>query len=258
MKKILIPISFSEASVNSLQHADTLGLDAKLTLLHCYPVQSYSRRYDFGTQDYELGVKEQLKLFFHQHLEQTSRKPILLSMAGAVSEVVRQISGQYDLMVLSRKSTPGKGSGYFSQKQLFIIARATCPVLIMPVTGKPFRFDTCEHIWHIQRRDNEGPIVAEGIARLNIEAGRLETKSVMQQSFLSAFWQNLMAYENTHDQQLLRAIDQAHDQEPIDLIVLVDHDQSVFINFLKSDMIRMFCKYEIPILVFPANTGKQK
>lgn len=258
MQKILIPISFSAASANSLLHAYELDPNAKFTLLHCYPVQSYSRPYDFGTQDYEWGIKEKLNLFYHQHLGHIFWKPVLLIKTGAVSEVVRQISDQYDLMMLSRKSNPRGKSGYFTQKQLFIIARAACPVLIMPVNSKSFRFDTCDHIWHIQRRDGEREIVTEGIARLGIEAGRLETKSVMQQSYLSAFWKNLMAYESTHDQQLLRAIDQAHDQEPIDLIVLVDHEQSVFINFLKSDTIRIFCKYKIPLLVFPASAKELK
>lgn len=255
MKKILIPISFSKASANSLQHAYELDPEAQLTLLHCYPVQSYSRRYDFGQQDYNAGIKEKLARFYAQHLEQASGKVKFLSRVGAVSDVVRQISGQYDLMVMSRKAHPKRKSGYFSEKQLFIIARATCPVLILPVNETPFQFNTCQHIWHIQRRDNEGEIVAKGISRLGIQVGRMETKSITQQSFLSAFWKNLMAYESTHDRKLLNAIDQAHETEPIDLIVLVDHEQSVFINFLKSDTIRIFCKYEIPILALPGSAG---
>lgn len=251
MKKILIPVSFSKSSVNSLQHAYELAPKTKLTLLHCYPVQSYSRRYDFGQQDYDTGIIGKLSVFYSQHLKQASGKPIFLSRAGAVSDVVSQISDRYDLMVMSRKAHPNKKRGYFTEKQLFIIARAACPVLIMPVTNKSFRLDTCEHIWHIQRKVNEAEMVAKGMARLGIKASRIASKSLTQQSFFSAFWQNLMAYETTHDQKLLRAIDQAHETEPIDLIILVDHDQSVFINFLKSDTIRIFCKYEIPILVFP-------
>lgn len=258
MKKILIPISFSATSANSLRHAFEVDPTAQLTLLHCYPVQSYSRRYDFGSQNYDAGIRKKLNAFYDRHLEQASGKPIFLSEAGTVSEVVRQISGRYDLMVMSRKAHPDKGKNYFSEKQLFLIARALCPVLIMPVTGRPFQFEHCEHIWHIERRANEGEIVAKGMAGLGIAAGRIETKSLTQGSFLSDFWKNLMAYENTHDQKLLSAIDQAHETEPIDLIVLVDHEQSIFINFLKSDTIRVLCKYEIPILALPANAGKRK
>lgn len=252
MKKILLPISFSKASANSLQHAAALYPKAQFTLLHCYPVQTYSRRYDFGGQDYDSAIKEQLRKFYVEHAKQHTGRPILLSQAGAISDVVSQISGDFDMMIMSRKTHPRKRSGYFSDKQLFIIARATCPVLIMPVTDQAFQWDKCAHIWHIQRRDNETEIVKKGIAKLSIQPGRVVTKSLTQQSFLSSFWQNMMAYQSTHDRKLLAAIDEAHETEPIELIVLVDHEQSVFINFLKSDTIRIFCKYEIPILVFPA------
>jgi nucleotide-binding universal stress UspA family protein len=254
VKNILIPISFSRASANSLQHAYSLYPSAKLSLLHCYPAQSYSRRYDFGRKDYNTGIKEKLGAFYKQHLEQAGGKPIIISQAGAVSDVVSQISGRFDLMIMTRKTHPRRRNGYFSEKQLFIIARAACPVLIMPVTDRSFTLGDCEHIWHIQRRNNEEEIVNHGMHGLGIQPGRIVTKSFTQQSFLSAFWKNLTTYESTHDRKLLAAIDKAHESEPIDLIVLVDHDQSVFINFLKSDTIRIFCKYEIPLLVFPAGT----
>lgn len=252
MKKILLPVSFSKASVNALQHASSLYPKAQLTLLHCYPVQKYSRRFDFGKQDYDTAIKAQLNSFYHEHIKGHKTRPTFISQAGAISDVVSQISSDYDLMVMSRQSHPRRRNGYFSDKQLFIIARATCPVLIMPVTDDAFKWDKCAHIWHIQRRSNEAEIVEKGITKLGIQPGRVVTKSVSQQSFLSSFWKNLMAYENTHDRKLLAAIDEAHETEPIELIVLVDHEQSIFINFLKSDTIRIFCKYEIPILVFPA------
>lgn len=255
MKKILLPISFSYSSVNLLQHAHALYPKAKLTLLYCYPVQTFSRAYDFGKKDYATGIEEMLSDFYNSHIESSSRRPIFLSRAGTVSEVVSQISNRYDLMVMSRKAHATQSGGYFSEKKLFIIAKAKCPVLIMPTTDATFQFEGCEHIWHIKRKETEPEIVAKGIRRLGIDAKRMEEKTFEQTSFLSSFWKNLVTFGTTHDKKLLSAIDEAHETEPIDLIILVDHEQSLFINFLKSDVIRQFCKYDIPILVFPASYG---
>jgi hypothetical protein len=80
----------------------------------------------------------------------------------------------------------------------------------------------------------------------------MEVKSPEQTSFLSSFWENIIAYEKSHDKKLIKKIDKAHEAEPIDLIILVDNEKSIFTNFFKSDIIHLFCKYDIPIVVFPA------
>ena len=121
----------------------------------------------------------------------------------------------------------------------------------MPITNTPFQFENCNHIWHIQRRETESEIVKEGCEKLEINPEKMEVKSLQQTNFLSGFWQNLVNYRNSHDKKLLKKIDEAHDLEPIDLIVLVDNEPTLFTDFFKSEIIRLFCKYDIPILVFP-------
>ena len=121
----------------------------------------------------------------------------------------------------------------------------------MPITKTPFRFEDCNHIWHIQRRETEPEIVEKGCRKLKIDAEKMEVKTLQQSNFFSAFWQNLVNYRNSHDKNLLKKIDEMHELEPIDLIILVDNDPSIFTTFFKSEVIHLFCKYDIPILVFP-------
>lgn len=251
MKRILVPISFSKSSKNSLRHATSLGSKAELTLLHTYPEQKYGRRYNFGKQKYKVGIHKKLIKFYYQHIEKPNNNTSFLVHAGATSVTVDKISKDYDLMVMSRKEHANKKHGYFSDKKLFITTKAHCPVLIMPISNTAFNFKKCSHIWHIKRRETELEIVAKGCEKLKINPEKIEVKSLQQTNFLSAFWQSLVNYRNSHDKKLLKKIDEAHALEPIDLIVLVDNDPSIFTNFFKSEVIHFFCKYDIPILVFP-------
>jgi len=251
MKRILVPISFSKSSKNSLFHANSLYRHGELTLLNVYPVQKYNRKYDFGRKKYAVGMREKLIKFYHQQIEEPQAKTFFFAHAGATSEIIGRMSKDYDLMVMSRKAHQSKKHGYFSGKKLFITTNARCPVLIMPITDALFKFKSCNHIWHIKRRETESKIVEKGIKKLKIDPEKMQTKSLQQTSFLSAFWQNIVSYEKSHDKNLLKKIDEAHDLEPIDLIILVDNEPSVFTSFFKSEVIHLFCKYDIPILVFP-------
>ena len=252
MKRILVPISFSGASKNSLKQAAHLYPKAHLTLLNVFPVQQYNRTYDFGRKQYSVGMKEKLKEYYERHVGEIGDNVSFLAHAGTTSQTVDKISKRFHLMVMSRIAHPTKKQGYFSDKKLFIATKAHCPVLLMPIIEEPFEFSKCEHIWHIKRRETEPVLVAKSMSKLNIYPERMEVKTLEQRNFLSSFWKNILAYEDTHRKNLLKKIDKAHDEEPIDLIILVDNEPTIFTGFFRSDMIQIFCKYEIPLLIVPA------
>ena len=251
MKKILVLITFSKASKNSLRHAASIDQKIELTLLHVFPAQSYSRKYNFGKKKYDQGIREKLIKFYHQNYKESHPKTNFLALPGIASQTIDQISGNYDLLVLSRKEHPSKKNGYFSEKKLYITAKAHCPALIVPISDTPFKFNQCKHIWHIKRNESETEVVKKGLAKLKIKPEKMEVKTLQQSNILSAFCENILAYESSHNKRLLKKIDKAHDEEPINLIVIVDNEESLFTRFLKSDIIHLFCKYNIPILVFP-------
>jgi len=251
MKRILVPVSFSKSSSNALHHAVALYDKSSLTLLNMYPVQEYGRKYNFGKKKYAIGIREKLSAFYNKHVKAPHVKATFLAFAGTTSQAIDQMSSLYDLMVMSRKKHPSKKNGYFSDKKLFITTKAHCPVLIMPITSTSFSLKDSQRIWHIKRRATESEVVALGLKKLSIKPESLEVKSLRQTNFLSAFWKNIVAYENSHDKKLLKKIDDAYDSKSIDLIIVVDNEPSIFTSFFKGDVLRLFCKYDIPILVFP-------
>ncbi|MEO1258566.1 MAG: universal stress protein [Bacteroidota bacterium] len=250
-KRILVPISFSPFSDNSLRHVANMFEGEELTLLHVYPEKEYNRKFDFGKRSYAVGMHEELKKTFRRVVGEPPAKTCFLAHAGTISRTINKISHRYDLMVLSRKIHPVKKYEYFSSKKLFIITKARCPVLILPITDAPFRLQNCEHVWHIKRRDTEPVVVAKGMEKLGVDPERMEVKTLQQRNFLSSFWKNIIAYENSHKKNLLKKIDEAHEKESIDLIILVDNEASIFSDFFKGEIVRQFNDHKIPILVLP-------
>lgn len=250
-KRILVPVSFSKSSENSLRHATSFFEDENITLLNVYPTKAYNRKYDFGEKSYATGMKEELKKFYNRIIPDSTAKINILAHAGTTSQTIDKISGQYDLLVMSRKIHPTKKHEYFSDKKLFITTKAHCPVLIMPITETPFKLQNCEHIWHIKRSDTEPVIVAKGMKKLGINPERMEVKTLQQRNFLSSFWKNILAYKKSHKKTLLKKIDSAHKKEAIELIILVDNEPSLFTDFFKGEIVHQFNEHKIPILVFP-------
>ena len=104
MKKILVPISFSQSSKIALNQASVIAGQSKavIDLLHCYPAEKYNRNYDFGDDDYDKGIKEMLAKF-HAEIARKD-KCHYIAHEGSVSDFLSEQSHRYDLLVLSRRT----------------------------------------------------------------------------------------------------------------------------------------------------------
>ncbi len=254
IKKILVPISFSPSSKNALETANGIAeqTGATLSLLHCFPTQTYSRKYDFGKKDYEQGIKEMLEKFYTQTITPDhQRAPLMLTYAGAVSEAVTKLSPQYDLFVISRKvGHLSKSNRWFGDKLFYISSKSLCPVLIASSKHHDFLFSECKNIWHLKRRDTETDLVNRKLIKFGIDQKRVSVKSAQQNTFISALWRNIVTYSKNHDNALLGEISKSFDDEHIDLIILVNHRKGMFEQFLKEDAFQIVSQLDVPILVF--------
>ncbi|MDX1477115.1 MAG: universal stress protein [Saprospiraceae bacterium] len=253
MKKILVPVSFSEASKNALLQADMLSKQtgASLSLLHCYHPQPFAREYDFDDEDYDVGVRKMLIDFYTTTLEATgATSPTLITFAGSVSEILPDISPEYDLLILSRK--PGSElnfTNWFTEKIFYIATKALCPVLIT-ASDRMFFPDAVTSIWHIRRNEHEAELVARKLQKLNLDPQLVTTKSLQQTSFISEFWKKIVTYSADQDDALLKDLDHAFEQETIDLLVVVNHRKGLFESFVKADAFRIINEFNIPVLIF--------
>lgn len=254
MKKILVPISFSETSKNALIWAYTIAAKYKSTihLLHCYPLHEYDRVYDFKGGDYDKGIRKMLLEFYNESIENDGTQEFkLITSSSSVSEVVAQISSQYNFLVLSRKfGFEGKKNNYLSDKIYYISTKALCPVFITSMNQKEFFFEEAKNIWHIQRNELEKDVINNEISHFGIDPNKIETKSLTQKNFTSNFWKNVVEYTKNHDDALLNIISKSYEEEQIDLLILVNRMKGQFSFFLKDEAFQIISQFDVPILIF--------
>jgi len=252
MKKILLPISFSEESAHSIKSASKLFENVELTLLHCYPVRVYNRKYDFGDQDYEEGLRSMLHQFYMKHKVNGKVRFKLIVRPGNVSEVISSISHLFDLIVISRKQLIKNNDLWYSDKVFYIASKGQCPVLILPKGLENFSFNKCDGIWHIKRREIEIDVLKKNLPRIEISPDSVLVKSLEQTNFKSSFWKAIITYTKNHDDRLLKIMEESTKNEKIDLIILLSHGKDTFQKFMKSELIQLINHFDIPLLIFQA------
>ncbi len=253
MKNILLPISFSETSKNTLHYANLIAEEfgASISLIHCYSSYDYNREYDFGTLDYDEGIKQMLIDFYKNNIEKMDRQPLkVLACEGSVSDNISKISHKDELLILSRKTgNLSKSNVQISDKLFFLTTKSPCPVLLLPSKQGVFSFSEVKNVWHIQRKDVEVDLIKRQLLKFKIDSNLVISKSLKQETFNSAFWMNIVNYIKSQDDSLLKKIYESYSSEHIDLLILVNHRTGVFEKFLKNDTFQIISRFDIPILI---------
>jgi nucleotide-binding universal stress UspA family protein len=253
MKNILLPISFSENSKNALHYANLIAKEygATLSLMHCYSGYEYNREYDFGALDYDQGIKQMLEGFYIKNIESIDQQPFrVLAYEGSVSDFIREISHEYELLVLSKRTDYlSKFKIWFGDKLFYLTTKSRCPVLLLPSKRVVFSFSEVKNIWHIQRKDFEMDLIRRQLLNFKIDSNLVISKSLQQKTFTSAFWRNIVDYTKTQDDSRLKKIYESYSSEHIDLLILVNHRTGMFEKLLKDDTFQIISHLDIPILI---------
>ena len=253
MKKILVPISFSENSKRALKVARKIAdrNKAHLSLIHCYPVKKYNREYDFGKERYDTGIRKMLIKFYNDTIpNEGDHRFGVITYPGSVSTIIANISSKFDLFVMTRvPDFNAKRSRWLGDRLFFISSVAQCPVLVVPNTSKKFDIDSISNIWHLKRDENEDHAVQKSLDTLDLGEASLITKGLQQHQFISDFWRFVVQYSKSKDSTLLQELPKSFDKEKIDLLILVKQNKSMFEEFLKQDIFLLLSQFDIPILI---------
>ncbi len=251
MKRILIPINFSELSANSLRYAHDLSkhLGMKLTLVHIYPEEDFNLKYDFGEADYDAGIIEKLKSFYEKNCSKELGDVQFLALEGAVNDEIIAISHNFELIVLTGRVTGNAFERFWGKRSSIIASEAKCPVLMIP---EGVVYSNWEKIWHILRNSNEPSILRPFFYRFKIDSQQIQIKSFSQKTYTSSFWKMMVNFwskvelDKSFDEQ----IKVAKSKEKIDIIILVSHQKDTFRKFLNDAAKHSFFKFGIPVLIF--------
>lgn len=256
MKRILVPIDFSNSSRNALKYAVELSqfLDAKLALIHCYPTELFSRKYDFEEVPYAFGIKNKLRAFFKEISDDDISQVRFLAKEGSIARHIIELSEASLLIVISGNKTDSVLYRFFGKRSSTISSEAKCSVLLVPPT---VNFQDWEAIWHIKRKENESLILASHLPILNINPLFIHEKTFHQKKFISSFW-NMISSSWTKEEidpafELL--IKEAKSEEKIDLLILVNHQKNTFQKFLDEAAKHILFKNEIVVLIIQNNNS---
>ena len=140
IKKILVPIDFSECSKKALKYAVPLAKqhDAAITLLYVIPNVPYANG-EYGAIDYasvedELSVtgKNQLARFAAAELQNGVRAETLVRIGSAAIEIISAAKSlAADLIVVSTHGRTGLKHVLLGSVAEHIVRHAPCPVLVV-------------------------------------------------------------------------------------------------------------------------------
>ena len=257
MKRILVPIDFSASAANTLKFANKLAVDKgmDLTLLYCYPVEDYSRKYDFPGMTYGQGIQEKLKRFYQDNISDQVGDTKFLARAGSVVERVVLLSIDFQFILLSSKEFSSSVNRWFGTRTTAIASLASCPVVLVPSIAE---YTPWESIWHIKRKEKESSIIEPWLTKIGINPDFVETKFLQQTSFTSMIWKSMVAFINKPQESLRQRIIEASPAKEINLIILVSHQKEAFQSFLQNEAVQILFEFGIPVIVFQAKSKPEE
>lgn len=148
MKKILVPVDFSDTSLNALHYSIELfgPMNLDLTILHTY--QPSTRAFHMISLDKVLGDDASVEMdalvekIQSDHPQMVIRTKIIKSdPVTTISSLGRQ--GDYDFIVMGTKGASGLKEVFIGSVAGGVIARTNLPVLVVPSN---FRFKPTKNI----------------------------------------------------------------------------------------------------------------
>lgn len=249
MNQLLIPVDLSADTGTALRYAsqiaEPLGIE-RLVLLYCPPVSEKIQLPDTGPEEPLTDAQDLLKVFYHEYVEAPSVDVEFRVEPGSVIENVIAQSEKCKLMIMSSSKVGTQIRGWMGSNAFYIASAAHCPVLVLPPL---IEYVHWERIWHIQQKEDELVMVQERLKQLNIDTGKITTKSFKQRTYSSLLWRLIVAYDKTLAEDIRHSILEACQQEKIDLLLLVSDRKTSFQRFLKEEVIQIILQFEIPILI---------
>jgi nucleotide-binding universal stress UspA family protein len=249
MKRILLSVDFTPVAGQTLQYVSQLAeqLQWKVDLLHCFPLQTYNRAYDFGEKDYATGIQELLLAFHQAHSQGATRGSQYLAKPGSIVEVMPTLKPKYGLLAIGG-SKADQDVQVLGGRAISVAASVNCPVLIVPPTA---HCQPWEKVWYLQRTDYALDRLVDRLRFLGITPQQVQGKTFTQKNFYSALWERIVKRRYNGQADWERPLD-----ETISLVVLVRDQKQQLMDFLRGEAIEILYGYQIPILILQTTTNR--
>lgn len=272
MKKILIPIDFSENADRTLAAAKAMALpsETQLLILHAYqpPVPDLTVPSGVGMvplpPDLEEMFRKRLEEYVATAHAQGYSAEGIWSVGGihpAVFDAIQQFTP--DMVVLGRSGTGGFLDRLLGSSATHIGLDATCPVLIVPPQATPKKFK--EIVYATQLEYDENEILRRAFPLFEQVGGRVTFIKInsdaqpnvqSDQQFIEQITQEFSVMKEdfiirTHD-SVLQGIEDYCDEIKADLLVMSTRRRGFLEAFITNPSVtkKMIIDTHIPLLVY--------
>ena len=281
MKKILLPTDFSANAYNAISYGMQLfaGEACKFFLLNTYTPVLYDNEYlvysaaqptltEIYREKSQHGLErvfKKLKKNFKNELHEFE----LISSFNLLSEEIRDIVNQkeIDLVIMGTKGATGAEEILFGTHTVHAIKKVRCPLLAIPAH---FEFRPPKEILFPTDFEAEIPALLKPMKQLvktyastvnvlhvysglnlnQVQAGR-------KKALTKAFKDYEINYYSITDKSVARAIYDFTEDNPVDLLVMVNNKHSFFENLLFRPVVNEIgFNVKVPFLVIPSNKRK--
>lgn len=141
MKKILVPVDFSDASSNALSYAIQLfgASSLEITVLHLYGVRSTALLMKNIDDVLEKDAKKKMEKFlktFKNDYPDVVLKPKMSKSSPISTIAALGDSGKYDFIVMGTKGASGLSEVFLGSVAGGVVSKTTAPVIVVPADNK--------------------------------------------------------------------------------------------------------------------------
>lgn len=262
MKKILVPIDFSDTSANAYSYAKKLAtkLKAAITLAHYYH-PTLDTNFSNYKKDAEGKLKEMVKP--NAYLGASFQNDVYvdtIAESGLAADEIIKVSGNYDLVVMG---TSGAGEGikrWFGSVSSRVSNEASCPVLFIPPEA---RYKDLQGILYpvkdtIRQFDQVSWLLS--ILDADLHMVHFDTNEIHSPLMRQVFGDNSslissknpwhVIYKSRKCEQIDEGIKTYINDEPVDLIIL-EKGKEHFLELLlhRSVTRKLTGQIDVPVLV---------
>lgn len=278
MKRILVPIDFSEEASNSIHFALKIAYKtgAKVFLFHAnhIPVVASDSPFSVYEATAESGEKaalEQLdslkeKWEKHLNLDKKIEIEIIVELGFAVEEILELVDKKnIDLIIMATKGASGIAKAFFGTNTERIIKSSNCPVLLIPDNYSYKDFNTIVLASDYNKIHNPKTLAPlEEIASV-YNANILVFNAKKEKEYVPSYEEAIEGLELegklshikhqyffADNENPIEAIDAFIEEKKPDLLVLLPHEHTFFEKLFSKSITSEFAfNTKIPLLSLP-------
>jgi len=289
MNAILVPIDFSENSINALRYAVELARvnHASITLFNSYhvaitasltatpPSEYIDSLIDDRAQSHEKRLRQIASQFETVQYEKTDEQLAFdfLTLQGVASEQIEELtySDKFSMVVMGTKGASGLAEVLWGSIAAYVVKNAQIPVLVVPEKAQNLSLKKIVYATNFDDNDIKAIDYVRNLTKafdseftcLHISSSRNDSDEIEKLEDLeSHYWftpVSRMSFELLKDKKVEQALKSYFKENHVNLFVTLPQHKGFLERILSGSLTQQFTLHsDLPILVFKLKEEKKQ